>query len=76
MDVTTPDTPTAFARDLEFAQQTIRHAVATSSSAAANSSWALWSTFCQECAVEPLLRDHPDPIPFFLVFTILLVIIG
>jgi hypothetical protein len=63
-------TAARFARDLQFAGQTIQHAVAARSAAAASSSWTKWETFCYDCGINPTLDSVPDPIPFFLVFAV------
>ena len=65
-----PTTAARFARDLQFAGQTIQHAVAARSATAASSSWRIWTAFCTECGVAPTLPTIPDPIPFFLVFAV------
>jgi hypothetical protein len=36
--------------------------------AAQNSAWRLWETFCQRLALDPLLPDVPDKLPFLLLF--------
>ena len=59
-----------FARDLQFAEQTIQNAVAPRTAAAAASSWNKWTEFCAECKVDTTLSTHADPIPFFLVFAV------
>ena len=57
----------SFRRDLDISQQTVRKGVVWGTQESADRHWELWTNFCEELGLDPLLRV-PDPVPFLQVF--------
>jgi hypothetical protein len=66
-----PDTRNAFCSDLRLAQDAVRAGVVPSRANAADKTFCLWQTFCQELGVDPWLQgqaERADPVLFLQVF--------
>jgi hypothetical protein len=58
----------AFLRDLRFAQEAARAGIVSQRAASNDNTWAIWTQFCQDLALDPWLSDDVDPILLLQVF--------
>lgn len=61
-------TRAAFLSDLRSAQHAVTFGVTPSRASAANTHWRVWTDFCTQLAIDPLLQDVPDPMALLQVF--------
>ncbi|CAJ1946536.1 unnamed protein product [Cylindrotheca closterium] len=57
----------SFCRDLDISQQTVQKGIVRGTQDCADAHWELWTKFCEELGLDPLLRV-PDPVQFLQVF--------
>lgn len=65
LDTATRD---AFLADFRAANHAVSFGVTASRAAAANTHWSLWTDFCSQLAVDPLLQDVEDPVVLLQVY--------
>jgi hypothetical protein len=63
-----PATRDAFCSDYCAAQDAVQAGVVSSRSAASDSHWAIWSSFCISLALDPLMADVEEPVAILQVF--------
>ena len=63
-----PTSRTAFLSDLQAAQHAVSFGVTASRASAADTHWRIWSDFCTELALDPLLQDVEDPVTLLQVY--------
>jgi len=63
-----PATRASFLDDLRAAEHAVSFGVTAARSTAADTHWRLWSNFCSELAVDPLLQDVEDPVVLLQVY--------
>ena len=68
METLDPAVKHSVVRDYSLAQQEVQLGVTTKRSATEDNMWDVWSSFCHELGVNPLLNDTDDPVPLLQVY--------
>ncbi len=69
LETRSPATAAAFRADLGLAAAACRRALGSQQATSQDNTWAIsWLDFCAEHNVDSLLKNCPDPIPYFQVF--------
>ena len=57
-----------FGSDLSLAQTAQRNAVGLPHATSQANTWSVWTAYCEEVGIDPLLETAEDPIPYLQVF--------